>query len=169
MPRAPSNVQPSSLESHGWSERALSELTHLRLELAVPHAPEAERALLGGLLLRSDCYGEVATRLCEEDFHLAAHREIFSVMTALARTNMPIDTVTVREVLAQRGRLETVGGNDYLLGLTDTIPILDHLLSYAKLIHDRGRQRRLVARSIARLAALTSLKTSTARRQSRTA
>ncbi|HEX5658404.1 MAG TPA: DnaB-like helicase N-terminal domain-containing protein, partial [Polyangiales bacterium] len=104
-------------------------------------------------------------RLCEEDFHLAAHREIFSVMTALARTNMPIDTVTVREVLAQRGRLETVGGDDYLLGLTDTIPILDHLLSYAKLIHDRGRQRRLVARAIARLAALTSVNTSHARRQ----
>ena len=84
-----------------------------------PHDLNAERAVLGGVLLENEALNVVTELpLRPGDFYKDAHATIFEAMLALFAEGQPVDTVTLRERLSTAGKLQRVGGDDYLLGLT---------------------------------------------------
>ncbi len=109
-----------------------------------PHSLEAERAVLGGVLLQNGVLDSVLEILKPEDFYSEGNERIFEAMMELHRSSTPIDTVTLREHLAKANKLQSVGGDDYLLGLTDTIPTLENIKSHAAIIRDKSLVRRMI-------------------------
>ena len=109
----------------------------------VDRAQHAERALLGAFLLSGKAFPRVGDLLAAEDFECDDHREIFEAIRALHRARRNVDTVTLREELQRRRALFRVGGDETLLSLTDTIPVQEHLATYAAIVKERARARAL--------------------------
>ena len=110
-----------------------------------PHDNAAECAVLGGILLENDAF-DVVTEipLSPEDFYRDAHVKIFDAMTELFADGQPIDTITLREHLATSNKLASVGGEDYLLSLTNTIPTIANIEAHGKIVHEKAIVRRLI-------------------------
>jgi replicative DNA helicase len=85
-------------------------------DIKLPHSPDAERALLGCVLLAPAWLEWVSQHLSVDDFYLASHRLIFRAFLDLMGTTL--DVVTVADLLRQKGELEKVGGVSYLASLT---------------------------------------------------
>jgi len=109
-----------------------------------PHSLEAERAVLGGILLDNDAMNVVTQVLDAEAFYSEANAQIYEAMTTLFSAGKPVDTVTVREELVTRGRLQAVGGDEYVLELTNTIPTVANIESHAKIVREKAIIRRLI-------------------------
>lgn len=109
-----------------------------------PHATEAEQAVLGGILLENQALNSVLEILSKDEFYSEANANIFDAMTALFARGQPVDSVTLRDELVRRGKLENVGGDEYLLSLTQTLPVLAHIESHAKIIREKAVVRRLI-------------------------
>lgn len=109
-----------------------------------PNALEAERAVLGGVLLENDAMNLVGPLLAAEDFYSEANARIYDAMLALHGRSQPIDHVTLRDALVQSGRLAAVGGDEYLFSLTDTLPTVANIEAHAKLVREKATIRRLI-------------------------
>ena len=109
-----------------------------------PNSLEAERAVLGGMLLENNAMNVVLEILEKEDFYSEANAHIFDGMTTLFRSGKPMDTVTVREELVHRGKLQAVGGDEYLLELTNTIPTVANIESHARIVREKAVVRRII-------------------------
>lgn len=109
-----------------------------------PHDITAERAVLGGVLLDNNALNIVIEIITLEDFYSDAHRFIFRSMIELAKNNQPLDVVTLRAHLATCGKLEAIGGDDYLLLLTNTIPTLANIEAHSRIIYEKSVVRRLI-------------------------
>lgn len=109
-----------------------------------PQNVEAERAVLGAILIDHDSINRVLEILSAEDFYLETHRLIFSSMVVLSEKNEPTDFVTVNNHLASQGSLDMAGGASYLSSLTDTIPSSANVASYCKIIREKSLVRRLI-------------------------
>ncbi len=116
----------------------------LALEGGLPAAPDAERLILGCILLDDSLYPQVAGALSAEDFHLEAHRRIFLRMGDLYERGERIDRVTVAHELQRCGQLESVGGLGYLVSLDEGLPQAANLESYIRLVRDKAALRRLI-------------------------
>lgn len=108
-----------------------------------PHSPEAERAILGGILLDNAAF-EQARVLSPADFFLDSNRKIFAAIGGLWEKRAPADLVTLAEELSRRGELDLIGGAAYLSSLTDGLPRLSSVEYYCKIIKDKGTLRRLI-------------------------
>lgn len=120
--------------------------TPLVPDRAPPHNLEAERSVLGGVLIKPSAFDEVATSLQVDDFFLPAHREIFDCMLALDKRQQPLDVIAVADELRVRGlvaRLE--GGEAYLLTLANSVPTAENVNHYARLVKEKATLRRLIA------------------------
>lgn len=104
-----------------------------------PHSLEAERTVLGTCLLKPDVLRDMD--LTRDDFFGESHSRIWSALQFLAAEGTPVDTVTLRDRLMATGQLASVGGDDYLLGLTDLIPTLENAAAYASIVRKLARQR----------------------------
>ncbi|RMG14918.1 MAG: replicative DNA helicase [Planctomycetota bacterium] len=109
-----------------------------------PHSLEAERAVLGAVLLDPRAIDEVAGQLGPEDFYGRAHAQIFEVILELYRRDQPADVVLLNEELARRGVLDQVGGTATLAELCEVVPTSVNAGYYAKIVRDRAMQRRLI-------------------------
>ncbi len=109
-----------------------------------PNSLEAERAVIGGVLLENEAMDAVLEIVKKEDFYSEANAQLFESMTALSATGTPIDSVTIRNQLEARGKLAAVGGDDYLFELTSTIPTVANIESHAKIIKEKALVRRLI-------------------------
>jgi replicative DNA helicase len=110
-----------------------------------PNDLNAERAVLGGVLLENDALNVVTELpLRPGDFYKDAHGSIFEAMLALFAEGQPVDTVTLRERLSTSGKLQRVGGDEYLLGLTDTIPTIANIEAHAKIVLEKSVVRRVI-------------------------
>ena len=107
-----------------------------------PHDLNAERAVLGAMLLDNPQLDVVLGVLRPDDFYSDANRRIFEAMVALHGTRSPIDSVTLRAQLGSA--LQAVGGDEYLLGLTDTIPVVENTQAHAKIIAEKSLVRRII-------------------------
>ncbi|MCS7315792.1 MAG: replicative DNA helicase [Bryobacterales bacterium] len=116
----------------------------LALEKGLPAAPEAERLVLGCILLDDSLYPQVAGALSPEDFHLEAHRRIFLRMGDLYARGERIDRLTVAHELQRHRQLESVGGLSYLVSLDEGLPQAANLESYIRLVRDKAALRRLI-------------------------
>lgn len=114
----------------------------LALAKALPHSEETERAVLAALLLKPDSLDEIF--LLENDFYLERHRLLYGAITTLAGEGIPIDVRTVQAHLEQLGRFDDAGGAAYLVGLDLDLPDLGRLVTYAAIVKDNARRRRLI-------------------------
>ena len=107
-------------------------------------AREAERAVLGGLMLETHRFDTVIQVIKENDFDGKDHQIIFQSMSELVEENKPLDPLTVSEKLDNKNSLNKVGGKDYLVELATTTPSAANLEAYAEIIRQRSITRKLM-------------------------
>jgi replicative DNA helicase len=109
-----------------------------------PHSVDAERSLLGGLMLDQRAWDQVADVVGIEDFYRADHRAIFEAIMTLIRQDRPPDAVTVSEQLEREQRLATAGGIEYLARLVEETPSAANVRAYARIVRDHAILRQLI-------------------------
>lgn len=115
------------------------------LDRTLPHNLDAERSVLGAILLNNAVFLDVQRVLVAEDFYRDAHRRIFQALGAvLDRKGGAADFLLVREELARRGDLEEVGGQVYIASLVDGVPRATNVRHYAGLVKEAARARALI-------------------------
>jgi replicative DNA helicase len=112
-------------------------------ELELPWDEQAERAVLGAVLLDPRALDPASELLTAEDFHRPAHRYIFGAFLALAQRNEIIEPVTVRVELERRRELERAGGAAYVMSLIDGLPRTSNVPAYARIVRDNALRRKL--------------------------
>lgn len=124
------------------------------LERGLPNDLEAERGVIGSILLQPDVSDEVAGLIRHEDFFDEAHKRIFAQLTEMRTTGIPIDGAILVDRLRSRGELEIVGGVSYLSKLLNAVPTSAHVIHYAEIVRTRSDLRGLIeaATSIVRKA-----------------
>src|ERR1700746_3592374 len=113
-------------------------------ERGLPVNLDAERFVLGSILLDDDLYVQAAGTLEPDDFSLEKHRRIFRRMGELQDRNERIDRVTVANELMKYGELEACDGLSYLVSLDDGLPQIPNLDGYIKLVKDKALLRRII-------------------------
>lgn len=109
-----------------------------------PHNDDAEKSVLGSLLLDKEALFEVLEILKPEDFYSEMHKEIYSAVIELYRKSQPVDILTVSEELKKRKSLEMVGGRAYIALLSTLVPSTSNAAEYAKIIAEKAILRRLI-------------------------
>jgi replicative DNA helicase len=110
----------------------------------LPHNLEAERSVLGAILLHNDAFNLAAEVLDSGDFFRDAHRRIFEKMIKLSERNDAIDLVTLKEELSRSGELDEVGGPAYITALVDGVPRSTNVEHYARIIKEKATLRNLI-------------------------
>ena len=110
----------------------------------LPHNLEAERSVLGAILLHNDAFNSAAEVIDAKDFFRDAHRRIFDKMVKLAEHGDAIDLVTLKEELGRAGELEEVGGPAYITALVDGVPRSTNVEHYARIIKEKATLRNLI-------------------------
>ena len=114
-------------------------------ERSIPSSVEAERSVLGGIVLDANAYEEAAARgLTESDFALDSNRRIYRRMIELAESSRPIDTITLVEELERHKELEAVGGVGYVSGLMDGVPDRPSIRHYVDIVREKSKLRKLM-------------------------
>ena len=116
----------------------------LAAERTLPHNLEAERSVLGAILVHNDAFNLAAQVIDSRDFYRDAHRRIFDRMVALNERNHAIDFVTLKEELARGGELDEVGGPAYVASLADGVPRATNVEYYAKIVKEKATLRNLI-------------------------
>lgn len=119
---------------------------------ALPANVEAERSILGAILLDNLAYNQAAEHLKPEDFLLDSHRRIYARMVDLSEASHSIDLITLSEELARNGELETIGGAAYVSGLLDGVPDRPSIENYIKIVRDKALLRALIHTATAAIA-----------------
>lgn len=112
-----------------------------------PHHLEAERSVLGAILLDNETLLKVMEVLEPEDFYRDAHRLIYERMLECFERSEPADLVTLSNLLRAKGQLETCGGTDYLTLLVEQVPTAANAPYYAKIVREKAVLRRLVRKA----------------------
>tara|TARA_B100001175_G_scaffold144940_1_gene123099 strand:- start:9158 stop:10522 length:1365 start_codon:yes stop_codon:yes gene_type:complete len=105
---------------------------------------EAERAVLGGLMLETHRFDTVIQVIKENDFDGKDHQIIFQSMAELVEENKPLDPITVSEKLDNKNSLNKIGGKNYLVELATSTPSAANLEAYAEIIRQRSIARKLM-------------------------
>lgn len=111
---------------------------------ALPHNLEAERSILGAVILDNHALDTVVERLRSEDFFLPQHRVIFRQMVELGEKQQAIDTITLMEYLTRTNQLEAAGGVGYLSQLADGLPRVTNVEHYARIVKEKSVLRNLI-------------------------
>ena len=109
-----------------------------------PQSLEAERAVLGSILLRAEALHEATNSLTPDLFYAHKHGIIFDAMLALNKNGEPIDILTVSNKLSEMGQLDTVGGALYISSLTEGVPSATHANFYAETVYKKAMLRNLI-------------------------
>jgi len=116
----------------------------ITLDKDVPHSIEAERSVLGAILVENAAINRAQEILKEEDFYRDQHRKIFKVMNDLSEKTSAIDPVTVKEELSRAGELDSVGGPAYIASLLDGVPRSANVEYYARIVKEKSVLRHLI-------------------------
>ena len=112
-----------------------------------PQNIEAEKSILGGLMLEQEAWDEVSELLIEDDFYKPSHRKIFAAIRELHRREMPSDLVTVSNLLMEKGELESLGGAAVLADLIEQTPSTANISSYCKIVSEKSLLRKVIQSS----------------------
>ena len=118
--------------------------TELTLERPLPHNLDAERSVLGAILLDNHALNIAIEKLRGEDFFLDQHRRIFERMINLGEAQQAIDLVTLSDELGRRGELEGAGGAAYLAQLVDGVPRVSNVEHYTRIVKEKALLRNLI-------------------------
>lgn len=112
-----------------------------------PSNLEAERSLIGALLIDSDAIVRIADSVRSEDFYDEKHQKIYQAIEKLYEKHSAIDVLTVSDSLSSSGFLDVIGGSAYLTELTNYVPTSSHIEEYANIVSQKGIRRRLIRAS----------------------
>jgi len=110
----------------------------------LPHNLEAEKCVLGAILINNQAFNQAAEVIDAGDFFRDAHRRLFEKMVSLTDRSEPVDLVTLKDELARSGELEDVGGPAYISALTDGVPRSANVEYYARIVKEKSTLRRLI-------------------------
>jgi replicative DNA helicase len=119
----------------------------LVLNKGLPSNIEAERSILGAILLNNDICYQAIELLKREDFFLDTHRRLFDKMILLTERSTPIDLITLSDELKRANEYEQIGGATYISELISGVPRTDTIEPYAKIIKSKARLRQLIKTS----------------------
>lgn len=109
-----------------------------------PHNADAERTLLGALLLEPQRIPDAAERVREGDFFDPRHNQIFSALVSLTERRMAIDLVSIGEALTAAGQFQKIGGKAYLIELSTSVTSGAHVVHHARIVAETAMLRRLI-------------------------
>ena len=110
----------------------------------LPYSLEAEQSVLGCILIDNDTAVTAFGNLSEDDFYSATHKIIFNAMRGLFEKNSPVDLVTLSGVLTSTGKINNVGGIDYLTSLGDIVPSSANLRHYIEILKRNSVLRKII-------------------------
>jgi replicative DNA helicase len=110
-------------------------------ERPMPHDMQAERSVLGAVLVNADLFDIAVDVIDSTHFFRDAHRRIFDAMVKLSEAGKPVDMLLLRTELQRSGQLEEVGGPAYIAGLADGVPRSANIEYYAQIVRDKAQLR----------------------------
>lgn len=110
-----------------------------------PHSTEAERTVIGALLLDPDAIIKVSDFLKGEDFYDPIYRDIYIAIMSLYTNHEPVDFVTVTAKLADNKKLQDIGGSAFLAQLTSEVPTSSHIYQYGQIVKTKSVHRRIIS------------------------
>ena len=116
----------------------------IEFERGLPASLDAERTILGAVLLDNHAYSEAASSIRADDFALTAHQRVFARMGELIDRNHVVDIVTLTEELSRRKEIESVGGVAWLASLTEGLPRRLTIEEYVRIVKDKSLLRQLI-------------------------
>lgn len=116
-------------------------------ERRLPQNVEAERCVLGAILLDNQLVNQAVELLNHEDFYLGSHRVLFQQMESLLESSKAIDLVTLANAVDAVGQLEAIGGRSFISSLIDDVPRLTNLEHYARIVQEKSTLRKLIKQS----------------------
>lgn len=109
-----------------------------------PHSLEAEQSVLGGLMLSSTAWDQIADKVVEADFYREDHRMIFQAITDLHENSRPCDAVTVTEWFESHGKVDLIDGGNYISQLANNTPSAANVGAYADIVREKSILRNLI-------------------------
>ena len=109
-----------------------------------PHNIDAEKALLGAIILKPEAMHDVGVTIFPESFYADKHAEIYRAVLEIFTKGDPIDMLTVSGRLKDNGQLERIGGGTYLTELIETVPAAGNALHYSELVQAKSTLRQLI-------------------------
>jgi replicative DNA helicase len=119
----------------------------ITLERGLPHNLEAERCVLGAVMLDNVLLNQAIEFLKVGDFYLSSHRLIFEQMLKLSEKSKAVDLITLTDELRKAGQLENIGGASFISSLIDGVPLLSNIEYYARIVQETATLRNLIKRS----------------------
>ena len=123
------------------------ELDLMFLKKTPPHSLEAEKTVLGGILVNNESLNVVMSIITPEDFYKESHQKIIERISALVDKGLPVDLLSLSEEMQRAGLLEEAGGMAYLSSLMDGVPKSLNVEYYAQIIKEKALLRRLIVSS----------------------
>jgi len=123
------------------------ELDLMFLKKTPPHSLEAEKTVLGGILLNNENLNPVLSIISPEDFYKDSNRKVIDKIILLVDKGLPVDVVTLSEELQKEGSLDEIGGASYLSSLMDGVPKSLNIEFYARIIKEKSLFRQLILSS----------------------
>ena len=123
----------------------MSAIPDLTLDSGLPANVDAEKTILGAILLDNAAHSEAAEKLESDDFSLDSHRRIFLRMSELMDAQHAVDIVTLANELTRYKEVDAVGGVAYLASLTEGLPRRPVIEEYIRIVKDKSLLRKLMA------------------------
>src|SRR5947209_1864081 len=117
----------------------------LNLERGLPTSIDAERSILGAILLDNSAFFEASQKLRPDDFSLESHRRLYARIEELSTIGRAIDIITLTDELAKRKEVESVGGVAYVASLTDGLPRRPSIEQYVRIVKEKAILRNLIS------------------------
>jgi replicative DNA helicase len=122
----------------------MAAIPNLTLDTGLPANIDAEKTILGAILLDNTAHSEAAEKIDADDFSLDSHRRIFMRMSELMDSQRAVDIVTLAHELARYKEVEAVGGVAYLASLTEGLPRRPVIEEYIRIVKDKSLLRKLM-------------------------
>jgi replicative DNA helicase len=122
----------------------MATLPNLALDSPLPASVDAEKTILGAILLDNAAHAEAAEKIEAEDFSLDSHRRIFLRMTELINAQRAVDIITLTDELSRLKEIESIGGVAYLASLTEGLPRRPVIDEYIRIVKDKSMLRKLM-------------------------
>jgi len=115
---------------------------------SLPSNVDAERAILGAILLNDECYHAISEILMPTDFYMPAHKAIYQAIVTLASNSQRIDMITLQNQLEAQKEMNVAGGIIYLVGLQEDIPAVGLIEQHAHIVKNKSTLRTLINSSV---------------------
>ncbi|MGA3160433.1 MAG: replicative DNA helicase [Terracidiphilus sp.] len=122
----------------------MATLPNLAFDSPLPASVDAEKTILGAILLDNAAHAEAKEKIDSEDFSLDSHRRIFERMTELINAQRAVDIVTLANELSRLKEIESIGGVAYLASLTEGLPRRPVIDEYIRIVKDKSMLRKLM-------------------------